>query len=844
MSGRALRKPLLAACVVGAIASPAALAAGRRAALPTSAAAPDAGALAEAAANPLDVNPFPGTPDASPQSQIVFPELARSDLATVGVLGSRSGFHAGHLITLPDAAGVALVPDRPFIPGERVWVNASLTSSAAGTASGAPGARRLSWWFTVAVPVRLPAAPAHSAQSRTSNSPRATAAGSGGRVQWFHSQADFHPPVTSFNSDPDGSSGDIFLSPNNSPQVGSMIVDSRGHLVWFRRAEHSATFDLEVQHYQGHPVLTWWHGNVFNGHGVNGQDMIMGQSYRTMHIVTAGHGYTSDLHEFKITPQGTALIDAFVPVRMNLSSYGGPKNGTVYDGVIQEIDIRTNHVLWEWHSLGHIPLSASYAHPTSSQPWDYLHLNSIDVQPNQNLLISGRNTWATYLIGQRKGSVIWSLGGKNTTFKMGTGTNFEWQHDARMIGQTLSLFDDAGLPQEESQSSAKQILVNRTTLTATLQHTYTHSPQLLAGSQGSAQVLPNGNVFVGWGSEPDFSEYNSSGQQIFNGSFPLGVTSYRAYRFPWTGQPKAPPAMANSPGRVGDVTVWSSWNGATTVGGWRVLGGPKSNSLHVLDAHTASQGFETKMVLHSEPRYFAVQALGAKGKVIATSAPHLDKRHVAIFNPSTYVHMSNGYAGIPVGCFTGSGCSISLRVRLKGAIVGQSNPVHVIDGTGAVLYVQLSSAARNALSQSSSHHILVEVTARDTSGLSTTTYLTAYPYSTSGANPKPKVTQSPSVQVANTTSFVSSSGAGTLLAACYAAVPCGLTTTLSVGNTVIATSSAQHLGVAELGNIHFQLNSAGQSMLASASGNQLLARIKLSNGSASASGQIVLVRHG
>jgi hypothetical protein len=570
----------------------------------------------------------------------------------------------------------------------------------------------------------------------------------------------------------------------------------------------------------------------------------MGRSYRIMHVVTAGHGYTADLHEFQITPQGTALIDAFVAHRMDLSSYGGPKNGSVYDCVIQEIDIKTNRVLWEWHSLGHIPLSDSYTRPTTSQPWDYLHLNSIQQQPNQNLLISARNTWATYLIGERRGGIIWRLGGRHSSFSMGTGTNFEWQHDARMIGQTLSVFDDGALPQEESQSSAKHILVSRSSLTATLQHTYTHSPQLLAGSQGNAQTLPNGNVFVGWGSEPDFTEFASNGKQIFNGSFPLGITSYRAYRFHWTGQPKVPPAMANSPGRTGAVTVWASWNGATTVGGWRVLGGAKRTALHVLDARTARQGFETRVVLHSEPRFFAVQALGTKGKVLATSNPHLDKRHLAIFNPDTYVRMSNGYAGVPVGCFTGSDCSISLKVRLRGNIVGQSSPAHVTGGTGSILYVQLSSAARSALSRSSGHRILVEVTARGTSGISTTTYLTAIPYSTSGSGPSRHVSQSQAVKVVNSTSFVSSSGGGAILAACYASLPCGLRATISVGNTVIAHTSSQHLGVAELGNVSYQLTSAGQTMLAHASGNQLAAHLKLTNGSATASGTIALVRHG
>jgi hypothetical protein len=793
--------------------------------------------------NQLHVIPFPGTPDVSPQSTIIFSALSPSDVSSVSVLGSRSGRHTGHLSILPDHAGTAFLPDHPFTPGEHVQVGAALTSPRAGTASGAPGATHLSFSFTVAVPASPSTPlPAGVTEAHTTRDPSAGTASGGGRVQSFHSQNDFHPPVVSVSSDPDTSSGDIFLSPNTTPQVGSMIINGSGQLVWFRRVQHSAVFNLEVQSYEGSPVLTWWHGNVYDGHGINGQDVIMGRSYRVMHIVTAGHGYTADLHEFQIAPDGTALIDAFVPVHMNLRSYGGPKNGTVYDCVIQRIDIKTNRVLWEWHALGHIPLSSSHAGPTSSLPWDFFHLNSIQQQPNNNLLISARNTWATYLIGEGKGTVIWTLGGKNSSFRMGAGTNFEWQHDARLIGQTLSVFNDGALPEEESQSSAKQILINRTALTATLQHTYTHSPPLLAGSEGNAQTLPNNNIFVGWGSQPDFSEYNSSGQQIFNGSLPLGVSSYRAYRFHWSARPAVPPAMANQPGRTGAVRIWASWNGATGVGGWRVLGGPRANALHVLDANTHTQGFETGITLHSEPRYFAVQALGLRGRVMGTSTPHVDRSHLAIFGPTMFVHSSNGFAGVPVGCFTGSDCAVSLRVRLRGTIVGQTAAAHLAGGRGAMLYVQLSSAARNALARSSSHRVLLEVTARGTSGISTTTYLTAIPYSTSGSGPSRHVSGS-TVQLADTTGFVASNGNGSILAACYALEPCELRATLSVQGTVIASTPVEHLGVDELGEQYFQLNSAGQAMLANASGNQLAAQIKLTNGSATATGQIALVRY-
>jgi hypothetical protein len=249
------------------------------------------------------------------------------------------------------------------------------------------------------------------------------------------------------------------------------------------------------------------------------------------------------------------------------------------------------------------------------------------------------------------------------------------------------------------------------------------------------------------------------------------------------------------------------------------------------------------MQLHSEPRYFAVQALGFHGHVLRTSKPQLDQRHLAVFGPTTFVHTSNGFAGVPVGCFTGSDCSVSLRVRLKGTIVGQSSKTHITGGTGRMAYVQLNSAARSALAHSSSHRVLFEVTARGTSGISTTTYLTGIPYSISGSGPSRHMSQSGAVRVANTTDFVSSAGKGAIMSACYATVPCEVRATLSAGGKQIASTGAEHLGVAELGNITFQLNSTGRTMLANAPGNQLATQIRLTGGNSTATGQIALVRY-
>ena len=444
-------------------------------------------------------------------------------------------------------------------------------------------------------------------------------------TQSFHSAPDLHPPPATITADSDHSSGDIFITPYGSGQNGPLILDQRGQVVWFDPIA-GLSLDFRVQRYQGKPVLTWWQGGVNAGHGTIwglGEDVIANSHYQPIAVLHAAHGDQIDLHEFQITPQGTALYDAYVPVHMSLTRQGGTSNGTVLDCVIQEQDIKTGRLLWEWHSLTHVPLTAS-EQPAPSNPnvyWDYFHLNSIQQLPDGNLLVSARNTWSVYEISRATGKVLWTLGGKRSNFKIGSGANFEWQHDARMHpGGILSLFDDGSFPQEESQSSAKLLRVNTKTMTAQLYRRYTHSPPLLSNLEGNTQVLPNHDVFVYWGGDPEFSEYAPGGRQIFSGSFPQGVSSYRAFRFNWTGRPLTPPAVASTTASNGTSTVYASWNGATGVASWRILGGTRRGSLQVLMKAVPRTGVETAIKVHQKLRYVKVQALDGRGRIIGTSA--------------------------------------------------------------------------------------------------------------------------------------------------------------------------------------------------------------------------------
>lgn len=799
-------------------------------------------AASKRAPNELRVIPFPGTPDASAGTQVIFSALRPSELRSVSVTGSVSGLHRGRLAPLPADAGTAFAPARRFTPGETVVVVARLSSPKAGTTSGDPGAERLRFSFRVATPVSPRASRPHARSAE--DHVRGLTTGHG-PTQTFHSEPGLHPPALRLTHNPDRSSGDIFLAPENSPQTGPMILNPQGQLVWF--APNGSGGDFAVQHYEGHPVLTWWQGQIVNGQVVNpSEDVIADSSYRTVADVHAGYGYPTDLHDFQLTARGTAYLDSPVLTQASLKSVGGPAKGTVVDYVLQEVDVRTGKVLWAWHALGHVPIDASYMpYSRRESSYDFFHLNSIEQLPNGNLLISARDTWAVYEISRQTGRVIWTLGGKDSSFKMGPGTNFEWQHDARMAGRTLSLFDDAGYPPEERQSSAKFLRLDLRRKRASLIHRYTHFPPVISGSGGNVQALPNGNVFVDWGNQPQFSEYTPGGQQIFNLRLPLGVGTYRAFRFPWVGRPDTPPSLALSPRPGGRVTAYASWNGATQAVAWRVLGGPTSRQLRRLGVTARHRGFETTIDVPSEPRYFAVEALSRSGKVLGTSTPRADPSHLAVFGSSIFVPRSGGSAALPVGCFAEENCRVRIVIASNGTIDGRGVAQGVPADRARLVSFRLTASGRRALRRAAHNRLKVRATIHSENGLSATTTMTLVPYSAAGIRPPQAVPSGGGVQVASPTAFVASTGRAGILTACYADAPCSLQETVSVRGLVIGrTASHVSLGVDELGYIPVQLDQAGQKVLSRAKGNRLSAQVKVTADGRSRSARIDLVRYG
>jgi outer membrane protein assembly factor BamB len=423
----------------------------------------------------------------------------------------------------------------------------------------------------------------------------------------------------------DTAPGYIFVAPEKggAGKGGSMILDDSGQVVWFYplRGPYGRTMNFETQTYQGTDVLTWGQ--------TPGEYVIFDASYREIARFRAANGYDGDHHEFLISPQDTALITIYNAVPRDLSSVGGSKDSVAWQGVVQELDIQTGELLFEWRSIDHVALEETYVTPEEDHypGIDYFHINSIDVDHDNNLLLSARETSAVYKIDRKSGEIMWRLGGKKSDFQMGEGTQFAFQHDARRLPDgNISIFDNGttvfenGVPEAVEESRGIVLQLDEQKMRASLVGEYTHPDKQYADAAGNVQVLPNGDVFVGWGRALAISEFSKDGQMVFDASLLRKNKSYRAFRFPWRGQPLDRPACVAERASEGELRVYVSWNGATEVERWEILTGSGVERLKSLGS-VPRDGFETAMVVRTLDPYVAVRAIHRSGRVLGTSKP-------------------------------------------------------------------------------------------------------------------------------------------------------------------------------------------------------------------------------
>ena len=561
---------------------------------------------ARLAGTAVNVSPAPGTGTANPATDVSFLGVSPTGIRDVTVTGSSSGAHRGHLQAYSQGDGASFVPEERFDPGERVSVRAAIVSGGAS--------RPVAFDFRVDTPYPT------ATISEFHNPPAAP-----GDYQSFYTLPGVQAPILTVTTpDRDPAAGLVLSTNGPGPgQYGPLIYAPDGRLVWFQRLPAGETAEnLSEQSYGAQRVLTWWKGRVLELGFGQGEDVITNSRYQTVARVTGGNGLKADLHDFQLAGNDVAYVTAYNPVRCDLRAVKGSGAGAIVDTAVQQIDIKTGLVRWEWHSLDHVGASESEVEvPQGTTPWDYFHLNSIEPEPGGSLLLSARSTWAAYQLEAGTGRIRWRLGGNRSSFKMGPGTRMAWQHDGRLLPNgELTFFDDGSNPPIHHESRGLQIRLDLRTHEAHLSRVYRHTdPPLLAASQGNMQTLADGNTLLGYGGVPAISEFAADGTLLFDAHQPFDMSFYRAFRFPWKARPLSPPAVLASLNNTAEETiVHASWNGATDVARWRVLAGKQPGSMRVR-ATIPVNGFESATTLPVKYAYAQAQALDGSGRVIGTS---------------------------------------------------------------------------------------------------------------------------------------------------------------------------------------------------------------------------------
>jgi hypothetical protein len=580
-----------------------------------------AGTSTASAADAVAMYPIGGTTTANPATTVSF--RGTTSLKDFKVTGSSTGRHRGHFETHSDGQGVSFIPDKHFREGELVTVHSSTPLKRATDAGN--------------VRFRIYSKPnpddLRNAYGKFHKDPEGTPK----EAQSFHTRKDLRPPdLTVTRSEPGASTDPIFYAVKGGPGMdGPNIRDSLGRLLWFRRVRPPLSpYDFRMQAYEGKPVLTWWQGQVLGGKG-QGYGVMLDDHYRLVKHVTAGNGYRMDQHLFEITPRNTAYINVYHPVKFSLKPAGGSKNGTVWDSIVQEIDIKTGLVLFEWHSLAHVSvkLGTFPVREGSGFPYDPFHVNDVSEDGNGNLLLSARNTNALFLIDKRGGKVLSRIGGKKSSFKMGPGANTIGQHHAQLQPDgTISVFDNGGSTQYPTTPDrpSRGVFLKIEDDTVRMLHQYHHKQvdgkQLFSRSQGSMQVIPGGNVFISWGGgNPYLTEFSHEGTPLFESHIdPTADDTYRAYRLPWHGA-----TAENSPDAVGfsgksGTNVYVSWNGATDVDKWIVQVGSDPANLEGV-AQSDWKDFETRIHVKGSPKYIRVKAVNSDGQQMGHTDPFAPK---------------------------------------------------------------------------------------------------------------------------------------------------------------------------------------------------------------------------
>ena len=487
--------------------------------------------------------PIPGSININPENNVIIkpggyinPDFIFNP-SVVKVEGSKSGLHSGELLLSDDNKTIVFNPYVKFTLNEKVTV---YVNSGIRTING-NSIQPFSFNFytrkehSVDFLNRYNNAVKYYFDSSFPNS-----------TNKKHSITDTLPsdfPLLTIDTVNNAAPGDIFLANIMGSGYGSyiMIVDSTGKPVKYKPVpDKSVEFKIQPNgvmsygHFVNKPFFTGWDVKWY----------LIDTSLAVVDSFECKNGYNAEFHDFLLLPNGHSLMVAFDPTSMDMSQVvsGGNSNAVILGGLIQELDSKRN-VVFQWRSLDYIPVTESYASLTDSVI-SYIHINSIDVGIDGNILVSGRNINQIFKIDRNTSNFIWRLGGNKNEFTFlnehseNSPDYFSGQHDAKFLSnRNLTVFDN-GSEHNTKVSRAVEYQLDETNKTATMVWEYYHPDNIFSPTMGSIQKLPNGNTVIGWGTAgnqnfPAVTEIHPDKSIAFQLRLPSKWNNYRAYKYEW-----------------------------------------------------------------------------------------------------------------------------------------------------------------------------------------------------------------------------------------------------------------------------------------------------------------------
>ncbi len=575
---------------------------------------------------PVYVSPSPSARFVQPQTTIairyhaaVLPADVQPDLFSV--VAGHTGHHAGTVTLSDDQRTIIFKPTVPFTPGGTVNV------LFAGGALGKAGQVFESYTTTFTISPKPYQDVILSPSARTASAAPPSTAPSPSvapkkPVPVAHYLTAPGPlpliTVTHYISAPIEDGEYIFLNTSStSNEQYLLILDSSGQMVYYKQLPPGRAYTNFTEQPNG--MLTYFDGATPANTSQN-VIHVLDSSYNEVDQYAAGDGFSADSHDFRLLPNGHALLLATDQEPMDMRAYGGKPNATFIDLVVQELD-RAKNVVFEWRASEHIPFIDTYE-PLTGDKVDPYHGNSVDVTPDGNLLISMRHLSQVVKVDRQTGDVIWRMGGKHSDFTFTNDEGFSYQHDVLMLPNGhLTAFDN-GNRHDPPVSRAVEYAVDETDHTATLVWKYLHTPYLYGSYMGDVEQLPGGHVFIGWGGpNPIASEVTRDGTLLQD--FEIGTTNdvvYRWYKLPWAGNPDTSPILVTQP-RDDGTALYFSWNGATAVTAYRIETGRTPDHFTLLTTQP-KRGFETSLTLSAGQTnlcYVRVLAIDRAGKALRYS---------------------------------------------------------------------------------------------------------------------------------------------------------------------------------------------------------------------------------